>query len=88
MQAFWEFVNQKYVRFGLASFCLMLAIQGIFRLFMGVTNAEILRGGGEVLLWGGWTVINMLRPYGRTVPNINIVINTGLACIVGSWFMT
>ncbi len=87
MQAFWEFINQKYVRFALASFCLMLAIQGIFRLFTGATNPEIIRGGGEVLLWGGWTVINVLRPYGRTVPRINLVINTGLVFIIISWFI-
>lgn len=87
MQSFWEFINRKPVRIALAAFCLMLAIQGAYLLFTGTGGKSILRGGGEVLLWGGWATVNMLRPFGRTITGINIPINIGLAMIIISWFM-
>lgn len=87
MQSFWEFINRKPVRMALAAFCLMLAIQGAYLLFAGTGGKAIVRGGGEVLLWGGWAVVNVLHPFGRTIAGIHLLINVGLAMVVVSWFM-
>lgn len=87
MQSFWEFINRKPVRMALAAFCLFLAIQGGYLLFTGVGGKAIVRGGGEVLLWGGWALVNFLRPFGRVIQGINLPINVGLAMVVVSWFM-
>ena len=87
MQAFWNFINQKHVRFILAGVCFLLVLQALARILFHPTQPALLRGIGEILLWGGWAAINAAHPYGRTIPKVNFAINTGLLLIVLSWFM-
>ncbi|RJG05812.1 hypothetical protein D3870_07080 [Noviherbaspirillum cavernae] len=84
-QSFSEFMEQKNVRLTLAAVCVYFAIGGLFQLLTGDNGADWFRGGGGFLLWGGWAVINALKPYGRSVPGINIAVNAGLVMIVASW---
>lgn len=82
-----ELLERKNVRFGLAALCLLFALQGLYVLIVGQSRAAVLSGGGQLLLWGAWAVINALKPYGKTVPGLNIAMNVGLVLIVASWVM-
>ncbi|MGH8809706.1 MAG: hypothetical protein ACREX0_17675 [Noviherbaspirillum sp.] len=84
-QSLSEYLQRKDVRFALAALCAYFAVQGVYLLIAGESRADVMRGGGGVLLWGGWAVTNALRPYRRTLPGINIAINIGLVLIVASW---
>jgi hypothetical protein len=84
-QSFSEFIQQKKVRFALAAVCAYFALSSLHQLLTGEGQADWLRGGGGLLLWGGWAVINALKPYGRSVPGINMAINIGLVLVVASW---
>jgi hypothetical protein len=87
MQSFREFINQKYVRLGLAVFCLCMVMYSL-DIFLNYKNqADFLRGIGGVVLWGGWTAVNFMHPFGRTVPRVNFIINVGIALLVASWFV-
>ena len=80
-----EFFERKNVRYTLAAICLLFTIQGSYLLLTGQTRTDFLRGGGEVLLWGAWAIVNILKPSGRTIPGLNAAMNIGLVLIVASW---
>lgn len=84
-QSFSEFIDRKHVRLTLAAVCLYFALSALYQLFAGDDKADLLRGGGGFLLWGGWAVVNILKPYGRAVPGINAAINVGLVMVIASW---
>lgn len=86
MDSFWNFINKKPVRLALAGVCFLLTLQGLARILFSQATPALLRGGGEVLLWGGWAAINAAHPYGRTIPNVNIAINIGFVMVILSWF--
>lgn len=83
--SFSELLEQKKVRFLLAAVCGLFAMQSLYQLLGGTGQADWLRGGGGLLLWGGWAVVNALKPYGRSVQGINAAINIGLVLVVASW---
>ena len=85
--AFWQFINRRPVRLVLAVICLVFFVQGIFRVQMAETNTQLFRGGGEILLWGGWMLANILRAYDKVANKLNIAINTGLVMVIVSMFM-
>ena len=87
MEAFWAFINRRPVRLVLAAICLVFFVQGIFRVQMAETNTQLFRGGGEILLWGGWMLANILRAYDKVAKKLKIAINTGLAMVIISMFM-
>ncbi len=82
-----DFLNKKEVRFALTALCLFFAFNSLFELLGGTTRAHYLHGGGGLLIWGGWAVVNALHPFGRKVPHINVAINVGLALFVASWLI-
>jgi hypothetical protein len=82
-----EFINKKEVRFALAAFCAFFAVMSALELLNGTTRANYLHGGGGLLVWGGWAAVNVLHPFGRTIPGINALINIGLVLFIGSWFV-
>ena len=88
MEGFWEFVNRKEVRIGLAIFCLALFVKGIYRTMGAQTSGEIFRGLGEMLLWFSWALVNILRVYDKVAPRLNITVNTGIAMIIIRFFVT
>ena len=87
MEDFWNFVNRKEVRIALALVCLVFFAQGVYRVQIAQTNAEIFRGGGEMLLWCSWALVNILRAFEKHAPRLNITVYTGLAMIVASFFV-
>lgn len=87
VEAFWAFVNRKPVRLALAAICVVFMMQGIYRVQVAQTDVEMFRGGGEIVLWGSWTLANILRAYGKVARKLNIAINTGLAMVIVSLFM-
>ncbi len=87
MEAFWAFVNTKPIRLVLAVVCLGFLIQGLYRVQVAQTDTQLFRGGGEILLWGGWMLVNILRAYGKVARKLNIAVNTGLAMVLLSMFM-
>lgn len=84
-RSFSEFIQQKKVRFALAAICAYFAVSSLFQLMTGDERADWLRGGGGLLLWGSWAIINILKPYGRSLPGINTAVNVGLVLVVASW---
>jgi hypothetical protein len=80
-----DFLAKKNVRFALAAICGFFAAGSLYQLLTGVSNADWLRGGGGLLLWGGWALINALHPFGKTVPGVKAAINVGLLLVVASW---
>lgn len=80
-----EFLERKNVRYGLAVVCILFALQGFYLLFSGQSRADFLRGGGEILLWGAWAIVNILKTRGKTLPGLNAAMNIGLVLIVASW---
>ena len=88
MAAFWEFINLKPVRLVLALICLAFLTQGIYRVQAAPSEAQLFRGCGEILLWGSWMLANILRAYGKVARKLNIAINTGLAMVLVSMFIT
>ena len=86
MDAFWEFVNKRSVRFVLAAFCFLLAIQGVYCIVIAQTHWDLFRGAGEIVLWGSWAIVNLLRANGRVMPRLNIAVNIGIVMLLISWF--
>lgn len=83
--SFIEFLNKKEVRYGLAALCAFFALSSAIELLSAETRKNLMHGGGGILIWGGWAVVNALHPSGRTVPGINIAINVGLVLLIASW---
>lgn len=81
------FFNRKDVRLTLAGVCGFFALAALIQLLAAQDQYNLLRGAGGFLLWGGWAVLNALKPYGKEVPNINVAINIGLALVVASWLI-
>ncbi len=86
MDAFWEFVNRRSVRYVLAAFCILLAIQGIYGIVIAQNGWDLFRGVGEIVLWGSWALVNLLRANGRVMTKLNIVVNIGIVMLLISWF--
>ncbi|MNJ88029.1 hypothetical protein D3C87_55660 [compost metagenome] len=82
-----ELLAQKKVRLALTVMCTYFAIMGAYQLFTGVNQVDWLRGGGNLLVWGGFAVSNAVKAYGRTQPGINIPINIGVVLVVASWIV-
>jgi hypothetical protein len=82
-----EFFNRKDVRLTLAAACAFFAALSTIELLSGGTRAHALHGGGGLLIWSGWAIINALYPFGKTLPAINALVYVGLALLVTSWFM-
>ncbi|MFC7288713.1 hypothetical protein ACFQPC_11745 [Herminiimonas glaciei] len=82
-----ELLAQKKVRLALTVMCTYFAIMGAYQLFTGVNQVDWLRGGGNLLVWGGFAVSNAMKAYGRTQPGINIPINIGVVLVVASWIV-
>lgn len=85
--SFTEFINKKEVRFALAAMCAFVAVTSAIELLGGTTRSHYLHGGGGLLIWGGWGVVNALHPFNKTVPGINALINVGLVLFVASWLV-
>lgn len=86
MDAFWEFVNKRSVRFVLAAFCILLAIQGVTVLSSPGTDG-ISSGEREKSCYGGhgdWSI--SFGPRGRVMQKLNIVVNIGIVMLLISWF--
>ena len=88
MEDFWAFVNRKEVRIALALFCLVLFVHGIYRTQSAQTTGELFRGGGQMLLWCSWALVNILHVYEKVAPRLSITVNTGIAMIIVSFFVT
>lgn len=86
MDAFWAFVNKRSVRLILAAFCILLAIQGIYGIVIAQNRWDLFRGAGEIVLWGSWAAVNLLRAYGRVMPKLNMAVNIGIVMLLISWF--
>lgn len=87
MNSFRAFIDKKEVRFIIACLCCVLFSRGIMRLVEYQTKYDLVRGVGEVLLWGGWAVVNLSHPFKRKIPKINLVINIGIMVLIASWFV-
>ncbi len=86
MDAFWEFVNKRSVRLVLAAFCFLLAIQGVYGIVIARDKWDLFRGVGEIVLWGSWAMVNILRVRGKVMPKLNIAVNIGIVMLLISWF--
>lgn len=86
MDAFWEFVNKRSVRLVLAAFCLLLAIQGAYGIFIAQNGWDLFRGAGEIVLWGSWGLVNLLRANGKVMPKLGLLVNIGIVMLLISWF--
>lgn len=86
-QSIHELLQQKKVRLILAAICVFFAITGGYLLLNGDRQQDWLRGGGNLLIWGGFAVSNLMKAYGRTQAGLNIPINIGGLLIVASWII-
>lgn len=80
-------LQQKKVRLLLAAISLIFAFIGIHLLLNGTDRSDWLRGGGNILIWGGFAVTNLARAYNRSTSGLNIPINIGGLLLVASWFV-
>lgn len=80
-----ELLARKEVRFLLAALCGFFAGQGGYLLLNGTHAMDIVRGGGEVLLWGSLALLNLARIHGGGIPGIRLAIYVGAGLIVASW---
>ncbi|GGB99442.1 hypothetical protein GCM10007205_05960 [Oxalicibacterium flavum] len=79
-------LQQKRVRLGLGILCIFFAVTGAHQLLTGSETADLLRGGGNLLAWGGFAVRNLTKAYGREQGGLNIPINVGIVMIIAGWF--
>lgn len=86
-QSFQEILNKKSARLFLTALCTYLAIAGAHQLATGTQSMDWLRGGGNLLVWGGFALSNGMKAYGRSLPGINIPINVGMVLVVASWIV-
>lgn len=86
-QSFQEILNKKVTRLLLTALCTYLAVTGAHQLLTGTEDMDWLRGGGNLLVWGGFALLNVTKAYGRTLPGINIPINVGMVLVVASWIV-
>ena len=58
MDAFWEFVNKRSVRFVLAAFCILLAIQGVYGIVIARNGWDLFRGAERLCFGvpGHWSI--------------------------------
>ena len=63
MEALQKLSQNRYLRFALAGLCFMLFSQGVMRLVYQQSKYDLIRGVGEVLLWGGWAIVNIAHPF-------------------------
>lgn len=82
-----ELLQQKKVRLLLAAACLIFAVIGVHLLLTGTSRADWLRGGGNILIWGGFALSNLAKAYSRSTSGLNIPINIGGLLLVSSWFV-
>jgi hypothetical protein len=82
-----ELLQKKGVRLALAAVSIWFALRGAHQLLDGVTQVDWLRGGGNLLVWGGFAVLNGLKAFGRELPGINIAINVGIVLVIAAWFV-
>jgi hypothetical protein len=82
-----ELLQQKRVRLALAVISVWFALRGAHQLLGGAAEADWLRGGGNLLVWGGFAVLNGLKAFGRELRGINIPINVGAVLVIAAWFM-
>lgn len=82
-----EILQQKKVRIFLAVICTYFAVMGAYQLLTGASQVDWLRGGGNLLVWGGFAVSNMLKAYRRVQPGMNIPINIGVVLVIASWII-
>lgn len=87
MEQFWAFINKRSTRLALALLCFVMAIRGCYRIYLADSKSALFQGGGELLLWFSWALINYLKANGREMPKLNICVNVGIAMmIVGLFF--
>lgn len=86
-QSFEEILKKKNVRLLLAAICIYLALAGAHQLLTGIDQVDWLRGGGNLLIWGGFAVLNVMQAYGRKQAGINIPINIGVVLVIASWIV-
>jgi hypothetical protein len=82
-----QLLQQKKVRLWLAAVCLIFAVIGIHLLLTGTTRADWLRGGGNILIWGGFAASNLARAYQRSTAGLNIPLNIGGLLLIASWLL-
>jgi hypothetical protein len=82
-----ELLQQKNVRLALMALCIYLAATGAYQLLTGTDQVDWLRGGGNLLVWGGFAVLNGMKAFGRTLPGINIPINIGVMLVIAGWIV-
>jgi len=80
-------LQQKRVRLGLAVLCIIFALTGAQQLLTGTNENDWLRGGGNLLAWGGFAARNLTKAYGREQKGLNIPINVGIVMIIAGWFI-
>lgn len=80
-------LRQKRVRLGLGILCIFFALTGVIQLMSGTNPNDWLRGGGNLLAWGGFAVRNLGKATGREIGGLNIPINVGIVMIIAGWFV-
>jgi hypothetical protein len=82
-----QLLQQKRVRLALGAVCVGFTLIGAHQLFDGTNDVDRLRGGGNLLAWGGFAVSALLKAYKRQLPGPNTAINVGRSPAVAAWFM-
>lgn len=85
MTTFNEEIRRKAGLFLLAAACAFVAGAGLRMMLSGEAPADVLRGAGRVLLWGGAAAALLARVHGRSLPGISMAMCMGAGLIVVSW---
>lgn len=79
-------LKKKRVRLGLGILCIFFSVTSAHQLLTSSETADLLRGGGNLLAWGGFAVRNLTKAYGREQDGLKISINIGIVMIIAGWF--
>jgi hypothetical protein len=80
-----NWMQRKAVRFALAVACAFCAGQGIHLFYHPEAGYDVLRGGGEVLMWGGLALLNMSKLHSFSISGVKLAICAGCGLILASW---
>jgi len=82
-----DLLRQKRTRLALVAVCAFFAAVGARQLLHGAGPVDWLRGGGNILVWGGFAAMNLTRACGRAPQGLHLPVNVGILLVAAAWIV-